>query len=187
MTGRSKKQVKTAHDEDEEAKGKARAIEWLKTFDGVVWHFKDDYRAILEINDAPSGPNAEYPEGLAYCFTFHEPGGNGREGNRIYGLDNAHSPDKSPPFDHEHKTTWPKGPPGARPRDSKPTRYAEASIHKALEKFPLEIAKIMEKLGLSQDAVGESRLPPRKQTTEQLEEVGEQTAAVKKTSKGAKK
>lgn len=112
-----------------EALKKAQALHWLKTFNGVVWHYEGGYAAVLEIIDAPNGTSKGQPEGIQYCFTFHEPGVGGEKiGNRIYGLDNSHSPDKDNPWDHEHKAVWPKEPPGARPRESKGQRFTEASI-----------------------------------------------------------
>lgn len=182
MTGRVANRGKSQRDKETERR--ALAIEWLTSFDGTVWHYEGGYMAILEIQEHPNGQSSEFPEGLLYCFTFHEPGTGGKEGNRIYGLDNKHSPDKSAPYDHEHKTTWPEEPPGARPKESKPTRYPEASIQKAFEKFPKEIAKIMERLGLSQEAVSQSRTKRRNSAAEQVEGAA-QTAAIKR--KGVEK
>ena len=78
-------------------------------------------------------------------------------GKRIYGLDNSHSPDKKPPNDHEHKTVWPKSPPGARPRESIGRRVDELSLSKAFDLFPKRVDEILKKLNLPVEVVGQKR------------------------------
>lgn len=153
----------------------ARRRQWLLDFDGVIWHYQGGYIALMKISEI--GVSEHHPEGFEYCFTFHDPGKNGKEGSRIYGLDNVHSPDKGGIFDHEHKAQWPGNLPGARPKESMPTRYSEASIGKAFERFPTEVAKIMERLQLNVDPTGESRAPRRvpKRNVGNKDEQGEMT------------
>lgn len=133
--------------------------QWLLDFNGIVWHYERGYVAMLEITETT--PSDHCPEGFKYCFTFHEPGINGKAGKRIYGLDNAHSPDNGPVYDHEHKTTWTSELSGNRPKESKPSRYEDASIFTAFEKFPKEVNRIMERLELSCAPINQSRVPEK--------------------------
>ena len=131
--------------------------DWILSFDGVIWLYKGGYAAKMEVRLLPSGPSVGQPEGFEYCFTFHEPGIDGGLGKRIYGFDNSHSPDKKPPNDHEHKTVWPKCPPGARPRESIGRRVDELSRSKAFDLFPKRVDEILKMLNLPVEVVGQKR------------------------------
>lgn len=132
--------------------------DWILSFDGVVWLYKGGYAVKMEVRLLPNGPSEGQPEGFEYCFTFHEPGIDGGLGKRIYGLDNSHSPDKQPPNDHEHKTVWPKRPPGARPRESIGKRVDELSLSKAFDLFPKRVEEILKKLELPVEVVSQTRI-----------------------------
>ena len=67
------------------------------------------------------------------------------------------TPDKKPPNDHEHKTVWPKSPPGARPRESIGRRVDELSLSKAFDLFPKRVDEILKKLNLPVEVVGQKR------------------------------
>ena len=182
MTRRSKSEAAEAANK---AAQDALRRQWLLDFDGVIWHYEGGYMALMEISEITMSEH--HPEGFAYCFTFHEPRANGKEGARIYGLDNNHSPDNGPTYDHERKTQWKGHLPGSRPKESKPTRYPEASIGKAFERFPAEVAKIMERLQLSGNPIGESKAPQRIPKGNLDDEGGRGETGKKKSKKGEKR
>lgn len=123
-------------------------INWLLGFDGAVWLFDEGYAAKLEISIAEGGPSPAIPHGLRYSFTLHAPGTEGGLGERIYGMDNAHSPDGDDPHDHEHVTKWNAMLPGAPPKAGKATRRHQLSIENAFVIFPQECDEILSRLGL---------------------------------------
>lgn len=70
-------------------------LELLLSLDGYTFDFDYGYRVKLEARLVKADQNR--PHGLKYSLTFHDP-----DGERIYGMDNAHGIGQRVEFDHRH-------------------------------------------------------------------------------------
>ena len=70
-------------------------LEFLVSLDGSEFRLLSGY--VVKIEAHPVEPTSNRPQGVKYSLTLHD-----QSGERIYGMDNAHSVGRQAEFDHRH-------------------------------------------------------------------------------------
>ncbi len=106
------------------------ALETLLDLNGFIVEIGEGFWVKIEAKQMRIDPNK--PFGIKYCLTLHNP-----EGERIFGIDNAHAAPKSSskePHDHMHKGT-------------RIQKYSYLSAEKLLADFWSEVENILKRRG----------------------------------------
>jgi hypothetical protein len=105
-------------------------LEVLLSLDGLEFQFARGYRVRIAAQRVIATQGRPY--GIKYSLTLHD-----LEGQRIYGIDNAHGASRRPPvFDHRHIY-----------RGRRPVPYAYCGPVQLLEDFYAEVERILRERG----------------------------------------
>lgn len=119
-------------------------LEYLLAFDGRIHRFAKGYWVKFEIRRVEATDRR--PQGIAYSFTLHAPGG-----KRLLGFDNAHAPPKRGAIggakrakaqDHWHRDTADRG---------RPYRYIDAAT--LLDDFQRAVERCLKEFGVGSDVI----------------------------------